>query len=151
MKIIFVLKTTQPLLFRLCLTAFFFFATCICKPMQQNSPVPLKPCHLMTSHQERILLVVSSFRSLRQCDHKKVVKKILSLFNMILSFGTKPFLVIIVSFNTVYELTRCLFPEVKDPIACSSCRLCYIGKSEDMLHKNTLAHSRYKKRKNTDS
>ena len=119
--------------------------------MQQNSPVPLKPCHLMTSHQERILLVVSSFRSLRQCDHKKVVKKILSLFNMILSFGTKPFLVIIVSFNTVYELTRCLFPEVKDPIACSSCRLCYIGKSEDMLHKNALAHSRYKKRKNTDS
>ena len=103
LKIIFLLKTTQPLPFRLSLIAFYFFATCICKPMQQNSAVPLKPCHLMTSHQERILLVVSTFRSLRQCDHKKVVKKILSLFNTILSFGTKPFLVILVSYGTLKQ------------------------------------------------
>ena len=39
LKIIFLLKITQPLQFRLCLIV-FFSPTCICKPMQQNSAVP---------------------------------------------------------------------------------------------------------------
>ena len=57
----------------------------------------------MTLHQEENSTCVSTFRSLRQCDHKKVVKKILSLFNTILSFGTSPFLVILVSFGTLKQ------------------------------------------------
>ena len=57
----------------------------------------------MTLHQEENSTRCINFRSLRQCDHKKVVKKILSFFNTILSFGTKPFLVILVSFGTLKQ------------------------------------------------
>lgn len=108
LKIIFLLKITQPLLFRLSLIAFIFSQLIFV-----NQCSKIRRCQFLGEIKtfaiwwryisKRILLVVSTFRSLRQCDHKKVVKKILSLFNTILSFGTKPFLVILVSFGTLKQ------------------------------------------------